>query len=203
MPVHLRDRVECVLVPAADISRRIDELADEICTAYAGTQRLVMLVILTGAFVFAADLARAGGPEIVFRFVRTSTYGTGMKGADEEERSVSVSHLPHNLLGHDVLLVDDLIDQGFTLERLRAVLTAAGARSLRFCTLLSKRLHGASQRVQRLRQELPVDFIGFDVPDRWVAGYGIDAGGDDLRSHPHVVAVNRQFYSIKGHPDAG
>ena len=198
----LRDRVESTLVPAEAIASRVRELAAEIHDAYPGVPRIVMLVVLKGAFVFAADLGRAiqkaCGPEVEFQFVRTSTYGAEMKQDGEEQRAVSVSHLPESLLGHHVLLVDDLIDQGFTLQRLLGILAAAGATSLKVCTLLAKQLRLPSQRVAALRRDIQLDFVGFELPDRWVSGYGIDAGGEDLRCLPEVVAINQGFYRTPG-----
>lgn len=200
----LRGRIDGVLIPEGAIHDRVIGLAREIVATYPGVDRLILLVVLKGAFVFAADLARAiaevGGPELVFEFVRTQAYGNTIKSDSrerEEQRTVSLSQLPDSVNGADVLLVDDIVDQGLTLGRLKAALNDAGATSLKICTLLSKRLKDPSIQVENARARLKVDFVGFDVPDVWVAGYGIDAA-EDFRSLPFIVVANKAYYTGAG-----
>lgn len=197
-PLALADRVESILIPEEALQERVEGLGAQVHERYAGCAELTLLVVLKGAFVFGADLGRAlarrGGLEIRYEFVRTSAYGTTIKQADEKARAVSMSTLPAGLAGKDVLIVEDLIDQGFTLTALKRRVLAEGVRSARICTLISKRLERPTPAVARNRAALSLDFVGFDVPDRWVAGYGTDAG-EDFRSLPYIVTVREQYYS--------
>ena len=198
LPAGMAERVDCILIPEWVLQDRVAGLAREICKSYAAGGELILLVVLKGAFVFAADLGRAlsrlGGPALRYEFVRTSAYGNTIKQPDEKARAVSVATLPADLAGKDVLLVEDLVDQGFTLTALKQRLLAAGAGSVRICTLLSKRLEQPSPEAARNRASLRLDFVGFDVPDRWVAGYGTDAS-EDFRMLPYIVTVKEQLYA--------
>lgn len=198
LPAGMADKVDCILIPERALQARVAGMARQINDACADCHELVLLVVLKGAFVFAADLGRAisrlGGLEFRYEFIRTSAYGRSIKEQDEEAREVSVARLPADLAGKDVLVVEDLIDQGFTLSALKQRIRDADVRSVRICTLLEKRLHRPSPAVARNRSNLALDFVGFDVPDRWVAGYGTDAS-EDLRMLPFIVAVREQIYA--------
>ena len=197
LPVEIADRVDGILIPEAILHERVAGLAREICENYAAGGELILLVVLKGAFVFAADLGRAlsrlGGPVVRYEFIRASAYGATIKQPDEKARGVSMATLPADLAGKDVLLVEDLVDQGFTLTALKRRVLAEGARSVRICALISKRLERPSPEAARNRAALALDFVGFDVPDRWVAGYGTDAA-EDFRELPYVVTVREQYY---------
>jgi len=111
-----------------------------------------------------------------------------VKEEGENHRPVRVLSEPPRVEGKHVLLVDDIVDQGFTLETLQGLVREGAPASLRSCVLLLKRLESPSPAVRRLRARLRVDYAGFEVPDRWVAGHGLDLAGA-LRDLPHVVAV--------------
>lgn len=198
LPADMADRVDCILVPERVLQDRVAGLAKEIHETYAGCGELILLVVLKGAFVFAADLGRAisrlGGLEFRYEFIRTSTYGNTIKQPNEKVREVSMATLPADLAGKDVLLVEDLVDQGFTLTALKQRVLNAGVRSVRICALLEKRLQQPTPEVERNRSALALDFVGFDVPDRWVAGYGTDAS-EDFRMLPYIVTVREQLYA--------
>lgn len=200
LPAGIADRVDRILIPEQVLQQRVTGLAKQINDSCAESSELILLVVLKGAFVFAADLgreiSRLGGLEFRYEFIRTITYGSTIKQPDEKVREVSMARLPADLAGKDVLLVEDLIDQGFTLSALRRRVVEAGVRSVRICALLSKRLQQPSPAVARNRAELTLDFVGFDVPDRWVAGYGTDAG-EDFRMLPYIVTVREQHYAEK------
>ena len=198
LPSNLADRVDCVLIPEKLLQQRVSGLAKQIHEVFQESSELILLVVLKGAFVFAADLGRAisrlGGLEFRYEFIRTSAYGHTIKQENEEAREVSVARLPADLAGKDVLLVEDLIDQGYTLTALKQRILNAGVRSVRTCVLLSKRLKQASSAVERNRSALTLNFVGFDVPDRWVAGYGTDAS-EDFRMLPYIVTVRERLYA--------
>lgn len=200
LPAGLADRIDCILIPERFLQERVKGLARQVHDSCADCVELVLLVVLKGSFVFAADLGRAisrlGGLEFRYEFIRTSTYGNTIKRQDEEVRDVRVAPLPADLSGKDVLLVEDLVDQGFTLTTLKDRLLREGIRSLRICALLSKRITQPSPEVAHNRAALTLDFVGFDVPDRWVAGYGTDAS-EDFRMLPYIVTVREQLYAGK------
>lgn len=195
------ERVECVLHPASEIGARVQELAAEIAADYAGCPMLHVVGVLKGAFVFMSDLVRgiqtSDGPPVCIDFVRASTYGAGVKEAGEASRSVSLELLPDGLAGCDVILVEDILDQGFTLSHIVDVLeNQVGVRSVSLCVLLVKHLAEPSAEVDDLRRRLLTThkvYAGFEIPDRWVAGYGLDVG-EQFREFPDVVIVNEELF---------
>jgi len=187
-------RLESVLISAAAIQSRVVALADEMIRDLPRQETLHFVAVLKGAWVFLADLARAlrraGGPHVHYHFLRASTYGLGLKADGEAQREVRIEGVPETLRGGDVVLVEDILDQGFTLAAIRrALLDTHGVRSVRLCVLLSKTLSQPSPEVARLRRELIPDYVGFEVPDRWVAGYGLDVG-ENFRDLPYIAVVN-------------
>jgi hypoxanthine phosphoribosyltransferase len=187
-------RLESVLISAAEIEARVNELAARITQDFPDQKVLHLVAVLKGAWVFLADLARAirraGGPPVHYHFLRASTYGQDLKVAGEQHREVRIEGIPESIRGGDVILVEDILDQGFTLAGVRRLLLEQhGVRSLRLCVFLNKRLATPTAEVERLRRELIPDYVGFDVPDRWVAGYGLDVG-EDFRDLPYVAVVD-------------
>ncbi|OGV67152.1 MAG: hypothetical protein A3K19_10680 [Lentisphaerae bacterium RIFOXYB12_FULL_65_16] len=192
------ERIEKTLISEERVQRRVAELGAEIARDFADHDTVHMIGVLKGAFVFMADLGRAvwkaGGPDVRYDFVRASTYGTAVKSAGEVAREVRVEMVPSKLDGKDVILVEDILDQGFTLARIRAfLLQECGARSVKLCVLLDKELAHPSAQVQAVRRELVPDYTGFRVPDRWVAGCGLDVA-EEFRALPEVVVVREEFY---------
>ncbi|UCF66924.1 MAG: hypothetical protein JSV80_14230 [Acidobacteriota bacterium] len=197
----LRPRVDTLLVPERQLRERVTTLAAEVFSDHASARSLTLIAVLKGAFMFTADLARGlwpwvaenGGPELQIEFVRSARFGERIKGAKDVASEVSIELLPADLSGRDVLLVEDLVDEGFTLLAVKRALVARGAGSVRICALLEKRLVDPSAQARAARAEARLDYVGFSVPDRWVAGYGIDAG-EQLRALPSIVAVNESHY---------
>ena len=150
------------LFTAEQIERRVRELAGEINEAYAGRQ-LVVICVLKGAFMFFSDLLKhvTVNPEI--DFVRVASYGR----SDVSSGTVSFSkdtELP--LAGKDVLLVEDVVDSGITMDFLLRQMRARGTNSLRVAALVDK--------VERREVDVPVDFVGFSVSSGFIVGYGLD-----------------------------
>lgn len=199
-----KNRIDRVLIPESLLKRRIKALAREICRDYADVKELYLLSVLKGAFVFASDLGREifsisgfKSPELRFDFIKALTYGEDIKQTQESERSVKIERKPWNLKGKDVLIIEDIVDQGFTLWAIVQNLKEnEHPNSLKVCALLSKVLKNPTKEVLELKAKLTLDYLGFEVPDRWVAGYGIDAGGD-FRQLPFIVAVREVYYLKK------
>jgi hypoxanthine phosphoribosyltransferase len=201
-PAGLPGSVARILIPAEILRKRVTDLAREIVGVVDREEPLLLLVVLKGAFVFSADLCRAlwpfvregAMPEPLVDFTRVARFGRTIKQRDAPSRPPELSGVPEGIEGSDVLIVEDLVDEGLTLAALRQQLERENARSVRICALLDKRL----QEAHRARSRLQVDFTGFSVPDVWVAGYGIDAG-EQLRTLPFIVAVREgRFSSDRG-----
>lgn len=203
LPARVEEAVEQVLIPAEAIAERVKALADEIADVYAseGIEEILAVTILRGAFMFAADLGRAlvetGKLDVRAEFISVATYGDEVRQAAEAEREVRVSSLPQSTWGRHVLLVEDILDQGFTLARVQRLIEDEGAPSVRICSLMIKELPDPTPEVQAIRDALYVAFPGFVVPDRWVVGYGTDAAGR-YRMLPHVCVVEEGLYQGEG-----
>lgn len=153
------------LLSSQEIHSRIAELATEINThyKYQNSEKLVVVGLLRGSFMFMADLVRLIDMPLEVDFMTASSYGSGT----ESTRDVKIlKDLDGEIAGKDVLLVEDIIDTGYTLDKVREILILKGAKSVAICTLLDK--------PSRREVEVPVEWIGFSIPDEFVVGYGID-----------------------------
>lgn len=166
------------ILSAGVIAARVQSLAEEIAAANAG-RKLHLLVVLRGAFVFAADLVRelhARGIEVTVDFCRVASYGDG---TEPGVPAVELYH-PETLTDRDVLIVEDIVDTGVALEALLRAVHSAGPRSVACAALLSK--------PSRRRVTIQADFTGFVVPDKFLVGYGLDYAGR-YRHLPYVGAL--------------
>jgi hypoxanthine phosphoribosyltransferase len=191
-------RIEQLLIPDLCIEKRIGALAREIHNDFSQSDQLNILVVLTGAFMFAADMGRAlyshYGMKAIYHLIKTSVYDKKIKETNEEYRAVQLELAPKNIEGKDILLIEDITDQGFTLTWLLNYLKQErGVNSVKTCSLLNKILTAPSAEVKELRKNLNVDYIGFNIPDVWVAGYGVDAG-HDFRNLPFIISVDESYY---------
>jgi hypoxanthine phosphoribosyltransferase len=151
-----------VLVEADDLQRRIDELGAEINRDYEGRD-LVMIGVLKGAVLFLADLMRRLEIPCEIDFMAVSSYGSE---TDSSGVVRILKDLDAPIEGRDVLIVEDIIDSGLTLQYLLRNLRARNPASLEVCALLTK--------PDRRRVELPIRYVGFEIPNRYVIGYGLD-----------------------------
>ncbi len=167
-----------MLIPADAIARRVTALSDDLTVRLRTAHHPLMLVLMDGAFVFAADLARAvHRPDLELRFVRASSY----RGGTSSSGQVSLEPMP-DLHGRTVILVDDILDTGLTLAAARSAATAACASEVLVCVLLDK---PARRRPGGLAT---ADLVGFSIPDRFVVGYGLDHAGR-WRQLPYIGTV--------------
>lgn len=155
--------IERVLFPEAQIQARISELAQEISRDYRETTPLLVSV-LKGALYFIADLTRAISIPLTMDFMAITSYGEGQPSSGAVRL---IKDLDEKITGRHVLLVEDIIDTGLTAAYLLRTLTARDPASLRICTLLDK-------SARRIVDDLPISYRGFDVPDIFVVGYGLD-----------------------------
>lgn len=166
-----------VMFSEAEIAARVAELGREISTDYADKAPLVLVGVLKGAFIFLADLSRKLTIPRTIEFIAVSSYETG------SERSGAVRLLMDvrgSLEGKHVLIVEDIVDTGHTLEYLIAMMRSHGPASVRTCTLLHK--------ADSAEVDVTVDYAGFTVPDEWVVGYGLDFAERD-RTLPYIAIV--------------
>ena len=151
-----------VLLSHDTIQARIHEMGREIAKDYAGREPH-LVGVLKGAFTFMGDLSRAIDLPMTLDFIAVSSYGAATKTSGEVRL---VKDLDQGLEGRDLLVVEDIVDTGLTLNYLTNLLRARGPRSLKVATLLSK----PSRRLV----EIPVDYVGFTIDDHFVVGYGLD-----------------------------
>ena len=151
------------MISAKSIAARIEELCSEIRTEFKGTNKLVVVGLLRGSFVFIADLVRELDLPIEVDFLEASSYGDGM----ESSREVRIlKDLRGQIEGRDVLIVEDIIDTGYTMHHVQGLLASRNPARLRTIALLDK--------PTRREIEVKVDWLGFEIPDEFVVGYGID-----------------------------
>ena len=154
--------MDSVLLDASRIQKRVRELGARITLDYAGkTPHLIG--ILKGASIFHADLARAIELELSYDFIAVGSYGKSTRSSGEVR---FLKDLDESIEAKDVLLVEDIVDTGLTLHYLLQNLKARGPRSLKIVALLNK--------PARREIDVPVEYIGFDIPDAFVVGYGLD-----------------------------
>jgi hypoxanthine phosphoribosyltransferase len=167
------------LLSSTRIARRVRKLGREISAMYADIDTpLVIVVILKGATVFAADLLRSLSIPAELDFVRASSYPTGTSSNGQ----LKLAHMVEGpLVGRHVLLVEDIIDSGVTINAIIKRIQRMGPASLRLASLLD--------RPARRREEVKIDFCGFVIPDRFVIGYGLDYAGL-YRELPHIYSLS-------------
>ena len=165
------------LISAKAIAARIEALAREIETRFAGTEKLVVVGLLRGSFVFIADLVRELDLPVEVDFLEASSYGDGM----ESSREVRIlKDLRGEIHGRDVLVVEDIVDTGFTLHHVIGLLRSRGPKRLETIALLDK--------PSRREVDVKASWTGFEIPDEFVVGYGIDYAQRN-RNLPFIGAV--------------
>jgi hypoxanthine phosphoribosyltransferase len=166
------------MLSAEQISARVHELGAQISQDYA-QRNLVIVCVLKGSFVFAADLARAIDLSLRIDFLGVRSYGEGTESSGVVQITQDLSRpIEHE----DVLLVEDIVDTGLTIAHLRDLMRTRSPASVRICALLHK--------PARARVEVPIDYLGFTIEDRFVVGYGLDIA-ERYRNLPYIGVVER------------
>lgn len=165
-----------VLITEEEIDRRVRELAAQISKDYEG-RKIRMVGILKGASFFMCELAKRITVPVSIDFMQVSSYG----GATESTGTVRIrKDLDESIEGLDVIIVEDIVDSGRTLAFLGDFLKSKGAKSIRYCTLLDK--------PERRVVDLKADYAGFEIPDQFVVGYGMDYD-QEYRNLPYIGVV--------------
>lgn len=167
-----------VLLSEEAIEARVGELAARIDEDYATVEQLVLVGVLKGSFIFLSDLARKLTVPRRIDFIAVSSYGD--REGEEPDSVRLLMDVRHQVGGEHVLLVEDIVDTGRTLGYLRRLFEARGPASLRVCALLHKPV--------RSREDVPLEYLGFTIPDIWVVGYGLDYA-ERYRALPFIAEL--------------
>jgi hypoxanthine phosphoribosyltransferase len=171
-----------VLISEEQIRAKVHELGEQLARDYAGTE-LTLVSVLKGSLPFMADLMRAIQVPVQIDLMEVSSYG----GTSTETSGLVriLKDLSSSISGRDVLIVEDIIDTGLTLNYLLRYLRGKNPRSLRICALLDK--------PARRLVEIPIDYVGFTIPDQFVVGYGLDYG-EFYRNLPFIGVLRPEVY---------
>lgn len=176
--------IEQILIDEAQIARRTAELADELRAVYRG-QDLVLVGVLKGAIMFITDLARRLRLPLEMDFMAVSSYGD----ASQSSGVVRITKdLDSSIERRNVLVVEDVVDSGMTLRYLLEILRSRNPASLRVCTLLNK-------QVPR-KADVTVEHVGFEIPNRFVVGYGLDYA-ERYRNLPYIGVLRPAIYGAR------
>ena len=178
------DDISEVLLNEETIAARVKALGAEITAAYPGNDELVLVSVLKGSLIFVGDLMRAIDRNVRIDVMEVSSYGGGNTESSGTVRILK--DLSGSIDGLDVLIVEDIIDTGLTLNYLTSYLAGKNPKSVRIVTLLDK----PARRIA----ELPVDWTGFEIPDKFVVGYGLDFG-EHYRNLRYVGVLKRELYA--------
>jgi len=174
---HVSDPLPPELIAEADIQKRVSELAAEISADYADAGEVVLIGVLKGAFIFLADLSRQLTIPRTIEFIAVSSYGSGSKSGAVR----LVMDVRGNIEGRHVLVVEDIVDTGHTLNYLIGMLESHGPASIKTCTLVHK--------AERAEVDVEIDYVGFGIGDEWVVGYGLDYA-EENRTLPYIGNVS-------------
>jgi hypoxanthine phosphoribosyltransferase len=166
-----------VLISEEEIQTRVAELATEISGDYADVDDLVLIGVLKGAFIFLADLSRCLTIPRTIEFIAVSSYEGGSKSSGAVRLVLDVRG---NIEGKHVLIIEDIVDTGHTLQYLMGILDSHGPASVKTCALVRKK--------ERAEVEVEVDYLGFDIGDEWVVGYGLDYA-EQHRTLPYIGVI--------------
>jgi hypoxanthine phosphoribosyltransferase len=178
---NIDENIEKVLVTSEQIQKRVKQLADQISNDYAGVEQIYLIGILKGAFIFLADLSRQLTVPHVVDFMAVSSYGkSAMTGAVR-----LIMDLREPIDGQHAIIIEDIADSGKTLKYLYQVLQWHNPASLKTCVLLRK---------NRDNLDVPINYLGFEIPNAWVVGYGLDYA-DRFRTLPYIAELKKEVYS--------
>jgi hypoxanthine phosphoribosyltransferase len=171
------DFIEREIISAKDIRERVCTLGDTITEDYKDSEKVLLLGLLRGSVVFLTDLMREVRRPITMDFMSVSSYSksesSGFVRIDSDHKT--------NIRGWDVILIDDIIDTGYTIRTVRKLLLDRAPRSLKVCALLDK--------PSRHKVSIDIDYLGFSIPDYFVVGYGLDYD-EKGRNLPYIAAID-------------
>ncbi len=174
---------EKVLLTEEQLRARVQEMGQQIGTDFKGEEGPIIAIgILRGSVIFMAELVRQIDNDVELEFMAVSSYGASTETSGE----VTIKKdLDIDIEGKNVLIIEDIIDSGVTLSHLKEMLLKRNPKSLKICTLLNK--------PERRKTDVQVDYIGFEIPDEFVIGYGLDYN-NKYRNLPYVGILKREIY---------
>lgn len=177
-----------VLITQEAIEQRVNHLGEQITADYQNSQKLLLLGLLRGSVMFMTDLMRKVHRPMTMDFMSVSSYSgpetTGFVRIDSDHKT--------NISGWDVILIDDIVDSGYTIHTVRKLLLDRKPKSLRVCALLDK--------VSKHKVDLSIDYCGFEIPDYFVVGYGLDID-EKGRNLPYIASVDLNKYQASSQRD--
>jgi hypoxanthine phosphoribosyltransferase len=180
---RMHNDIERILISEEDIQRRVQELAQAISDDYRDRHDLLLVGVLKGCMTFMVDLARAIECKLSLDFIAISSYGQSTRSSGVVRL---LKDLDTDLNQRHVLIIEDIIDSGLTLAYLCSLLQQRNPASLRICSLLNK--------PERRSADVSIDYIGFDIPNEFVVGYGLDFG-EHYRNLPYIGILKSEIYA--------
>jgi hypoxanthine phosphoribosyltransferase len=174
--------IDKILITQEQIEKRVQELGEVITRDYQDSNKLLLLGLLRGSVMFITDLMRKVNRPLTMDFMSISSYAgsesSGFVRIDSDHKT--------NINGWDVILIDDIIDTGYTVYTVRKLLLDRNPRSLKICALLDK--------AERRKVDVTIDYCGFQIPDYFVVGYGLDVD-EKGRNLPYIASVDLEKYN--------
>ncbi len=174
--------IERQLITSEQLQAKVREMAAQIDKDYAEEDDVILITLLKGGAIFAVDLMHNLHVPVEIDFMSVSSYGSSTKTSGIVK---VIKDLDVDISGRNVLLVEDIIDSGLTLSYVRALLLERKPKDLKICTILDK--------PSRRKTQVPVDYVGFEIPDEYVIGYGLDYA-QKFRNLPYIGVLKREVY---------
>jgi len=171
--------IDKIIIQSDQIEKRVAELAFEINNYYMDKKQFIIISVLKGSFIFLADLVRKINLNTLIDFISVSSYGSNLVSSGNITIKKDICM---DITGSNVLLVEDIVDTGHTISRIKEYLIEKGSIDVKICSLLDK--------PSRRETDVVVDFCGFTVPDVFVVGYGLDAS-ENYRNLPYIALVKQ------------
>jgi len=185
MSAAIHPDLDRVLLPASAIREQVRILGQQMSRDYAEAEDVLLVGILKGCVMFLVDLSRALSIPVSMDFIAISSYGASSESSGVVQL---LKDLETDITGRHVLVVEDIVDSGLTLAYLRALLWQRGPASLRICTLLNK--------PERRTADVPIEYVGFDIPNEFVVGYGLDFN-EHYRNLPYIGVLKPEVSTRK------
>ena len=180
----MQDDLAKIMFSAEEIAAKVKEIGEQISNDYKDVKEEIFCVgILKGAVVFYTDLVRQISVPVSFDFMVASSYGSGTKSTGAVK---ILKDLDYDISGKHLILIEDIIDTGTTMDYLLKYCVGRGAKSVKLCSLLSK--------PSRRRVDINPDYVGFIVPDEFLVGYGLDFAGK-YRNLPYIGVLKPEIYA--------
>lgn len=166
------------MIDETSLDKRLDEIAEEINHDFAG-EKVIVVGVLKGAFMFMSDLLKKIKLDTEVYFLKAESYGSGTQASGNVKITKDIEC---DIAGENVIVVEDIIDSGYTMREVFKILRERNPKSLKLCSCLSK--------PERRECEIKIDYLGFEVPDKFVVGYGLDYA-EKYRNLPYIAYIEQ------------